>query len=378
MDENKKLTDDLVQISRLSLEGNTDDLRLFIARLVRRYRAQAPDLSARLLLALDESGPSAPANKPRAQARAVERKEPDEAVLPSSLSVLRAWSNLERTPPPVLAEEVRSKLTAIVDERRSIERLEGVGLSPISSAIFVGPPGVGKTQSAKWLSAQLGVPLFSLDLTAVMSSRLGQSGANLRFALDFARSQPSILFLDEVDSIAKRRADQSDIGELKRLVTIMLQELDDWPASSLLLAATNHPELVDPALWRRFDSVIDFPMPAGDEIDSAIERFLDVDAPIFENYKSVLSRVYAGKSYSDIERSVLSMRKGVALETVTPAEATAELVRTEVSDMTKAERIGLARELTTSSGISQHEIARMTTLSRDTIRKHTKPEEEGI
>ncbi|KAG1531821.1 hypothetical protein G6F50_016490 [Rhizopus delemar] len=92
-----------------------------------------------------------------------------------------------------------------------------MGLTPTRSAIFVGPPGVGKTLKARWLAAQLKVPLYVLDLTAVMSSLLGKSGTNLRAAIDFAKREPCVLLLDEIDAIAKRRSDDSDVGELKRL-----------------------------------------------------------------------------------------------------------------------------------------------------------------
>jgi len=221
------------------------------------------------------------------------------------------------------------------------------------------------------------MPLFSLDLTAVMNSRLGQSGANLRYALDFAKAQPSILFLDEIDSIAKDRADQSDVGELKRLVTIMLQELDDWPSTSLLLAATNHPRLVDSALWRRFDAEISFPMPSEALIQDAIQRFLASDLPAFLPYVPALARLFDGKSFSDVERSIEAMRKSVALGNGTPADLVSNFVQVGVDGMTQTERIGLAVELSDQTDLSQHQIARMTTVSRDTIRKHTKATSEG-
>ena len=140
----------------------------------------------------------------------------------------------------------------------------------------MGPPGVGKTLTARWLAAQLKVPLYVLDLTAVMSSLLGKSG-NLRAAIDFAKREPCVLLLDEIDAIAKRRSDDSDVGELKRLVTVILQEVDEWPASSVLLAATNHPELIDPALWRRFDLVVQFKTPDEQAVKEAIKRFLGPD-----------------------------------------------------------------------------------------------------
>ena len=157
------------------------------------------------------------------------------------------------TDAPLLSGDVEDSLGQLIAERRQSDRLQAMGLTPTRSAIFVGPPGVGKTLTARWLAAQLKVPLYVLDLTAVMSSLLGKSGTNLRAAIDFAKREPCVLLLDEIDAIAKRRSDDSDVGELKRLVTVILQEVDEWPASSVLLAATNHPELIDPALWRRFD-----------------------------------------------------------------------------------------------------------------------------
>ena len=94
-------------------------------------------------------------------------------------------------------------------ERNNSELLKNQGLFPARSAIFTGPPGVGKTLAARWIAAQLGIPLYILDLTTVMSSLLGKTGANLRAVLDFAKGTPCILFLDEIDSIAKRRSDNA-------------------------------------------------------------------------------------------------------------------------------------------------------------------------
>src|SRR5665213_3572636 len=126
------------------------------------------------------------------------------------------------------------------------------------------PPGVGKTLAARWIARELHRPLLTLDLSAVMSSFLGRTGANVRHVLDYAKGVDCVLLLDELDSIAKRRDDASDVGELKRLVTVLLQEIDDWPSTGLLIAATNHSDLLDPAVWRRFEMRVNFPMP-GDE-----------------------------------------------------------------------------------------------------------------
>ena len=371
MDEMAPIEKDLVQVSRLAAEGKDDDLRLLLARLIRRYRSKSPSLSAGLSKVLESSAAS-PAR--RTSRVSVERR--DSAAQPSPaegpLSILRIWPQGSVIDEPVFHSTVREQLELLLLERSRATDLRRHGLEPIGSAIFVGPPGVGKTQSAKWLASQLGLPMFSLDLTAVMSSRLGQSGANLRYALDYAKAQPSVLFLDEIDSIAKRRADQADVGELKRLVTIMLQELDDWPSTSLLLAATNHPELVDPALWRRFGLEVQFPMPAAHEIKLAVQKFLGPDEKSFDAFLPALSRVFSGDSYSDIERALKGIRRSHALKLKTPSELVEALLQSEVDGLTRNEKIELAVELSASGDMSQHQVSRLTSVSRDTIRKRSR------
>ena len=362
-----KFEEDFAQLARLSLLGDEEELRLFLARAVRRYRRTNEDLASRLGSELE----AAPTSSSRRVVKpSVDRREMS-AHEGSALSVLREPSK-SRVQMPVLESSLEAQISGLLDERRRADELGAHGLVPVSSAIFVGPPGVGKTLTARWIAQQLQMPMVSLDLTAVMSSRLGQSGANLRSALDFARSNPTVLFLDEVDSIAKRRADDSDIGELKRLVTIMLQELDEWPSTSLLLAATNHPELVDPALWRRFDTVIDFPMPSGQLVQSAVTRALAADLEKFQAYVPALSAVMDGRSYSDIERDVLSMRKAAALKTLPPEQAAGALIRGGVEELNRSARIELALELVRQTQLSQHQVARLTTVSRETIRKHSR------
>lgn len=371
MDDEERLATDLAQVARLGVEGDENELRLLLARLVRRYRVKQPELAKRIAVTLEAPKSAAPGRRPVRSP--VDRR----AALASgedapALAILRVWEPPSKSDPPILAASLSARLERIIDERQRASELRRHGLEPIKSAIFVGPPGVGKTRSAKWISTRLQMPLYSLDLTAVMSSRLGQSGANLRYALDYAKDQPAILFLDEIDSIAKRRADQADVGELKRLVTIMLQELDEWPSSSLLLAATNHAELVDPALWRRFEAEVAFSMPSHDLVLTAVRHFLGPDAEAFSPYLSTLARVLDGKSYSDIERAILTMRRTWALDGGEASAAVACAVQGSIDSLPRGERIGIAVDLASGSDLSQHEIARMTSVSRDTIRKHAR------
>jgi SpoVK/Ycf46/Vps4 family AAA+-type ATPase len=154
---------------------------------------------------------------------------------------------------PVLDEQTHHSLQRLILERQEADRLRLAGVSPSSTVLLSGPPGVGKTMTAQWLAAALGLPLLRLQASAVMSSLLGQSARNLVSALDYARSQAGVLFLDEFDAYARRRDDGLDIAEPKRLVNSLLMELETWPDHGLLVAATNHLEALDTAMERRFD-----------------------------------------------------------------------------------------------------------------------------
>ncbi|UZI29900.1 AAA family ATPase [Streptomyces sp. VB1] len=150
----------------------------------------------------------------------------------------------------------------LVAERPVREALVDVGLQPSRSVLLSGPPGVGKTLTASHIASQMKQTLFVVDLAAVMSSYLGRTGRNLRAVMDFAAENECVLFIDEFDALAKRREDDSDVGELKRLVNVLLLELDRWPAGSFLIAATNHKELLDTAISRRFDVLLELSLPA--------------------------------------------------------------------------------------------------------------------
>lgn len=173
----------------------------------------------------------------------------------------------------VLPQSVQLELDEIVLERQHQRRLAMRGLGPSHSALFSGAPGVGKTLASQWVAQRLGLPLVSLDLAAVLSSYLGTSGRNVRAVLDFAKTTPCVLLLDEFDALAKARDDDSDVGELKRIVNVLLVELDRWDNRSFLIAATNHIQLLDPAIGRRFDRIINFPLPGNTERAALISAF---------------------------------------------------------------------------------------------------------
>jgi len=370
LDETRDAKADLVQLARLALAEQTDDVRLFVARLVRRYRASEPELAEQMDLFLRSKAHRSSGPLRKATPIAAPTHEPpvdDE----SRLSLLKVFRDSKDQQQPLLSVEIEDSLNQLIQERHQSARLASSGLNPTRSAIFVGPPGVGKTLTARWVAAKLGVPLYVLDLTAVMSSLLGRSGTNLRAALDFAKRSPCVLLLDEIDAIAKRRSDESDVGELKRLVTVILQEVDEWPVTGLLLAATNHPELIDSALWRRFDLVIEFKMPDPAAVKAAVKRFLGPDLPLFARWIDVLTAAFAGKSFSDIERDLQRFRRALALGTGSDAELIQDFIKSRVVSLERQARIELAVMLAKESRLSQHSVSDITGVSRDTIRKYT-------
>ncbi len=163
--------------------------------------------------------------------------------------------------PPVLNPTEGSAIDDFIREQQGSAQLATAGLHPARTLLLKGPPGVGKTMTARFIAALLELTLVSVDLVTVVSSYLGQTGQNLRRALDYARSTRCVLFLDEFDALAKRRDDNQDIGEVKRMVNVLLLELDRWPTDSILIAATNHEELLDRAVERRFDAIISLGPP---------------------------------------------------------------------------------------------------------------------
>lgn len=370
-----ELEDDFANLARLAASESHEDTRLLLARLVRKYRQQRPDLAARLDQSLRTSQTRSAGNSVLRRGASI--MEDSEAALPvdgdSRLALIRVFDDRDGLAAPILPASVYDSIKAVIQERKERDRLAARGISPTRSAILVGPPGVGKTLSARWIASALGKPLWVLDLTAVMSSLLGKTGNNLRAALDHAKRHAAVLLLDEIDAIAKRRSDESDIGELKRLVTVMLQEVDQWPDSGLLLAATNHPELVDPALWRRFDMVLKFDQPDAASIAVAIARFLGDDRKIFDPWIDVLAAGLQGQSLSDVERSINTLRRGHVLQTAPTEKLISSAIGQRQESLSKAERLNLAIELAKTGQHTHMQISQMTGIARDTIRKHAGP-----
>lgn len=350
---------EFVQLARIALSGRTQDVQVQIQRTVRRAQRLSPELAESLLALLKES-----------PTRSSPLRRQSEVPLPVDMDSRLQLMKVEESPvlewEPVFVGGVAAQLSALVEERRQPDALRRAALDPTRTALFVGPPGVGKTMAARWIARELGRPLLTLDLAAVMSSYLGRTGGNLRLVLDYAKSIECVLLLDELDAIAKRRDDRGEIGELKRLVTVLIQQIDDWPSSNLLLAATNHAELLDPAIWRRFEALVEFPLPDKDAIRAFAEQSLAAVAPGDAKWAAVLAVALEGKSYSEIAREIASARRRAALRGGSLGDQFAELIRP--ANMPKNARINLAVSLVNNEVMSERRARELTGIARDTIR----------
>lgn len=358
--------DGLVHLARLSLSDNKSDVIAYIRKISRKIAKFDQPSAERLLELVQDPNPSR---------NAILRGDPLEKLpvdIDSRLQLARLETNVFIDFEPIWQEPVKSRLEQIIEERAKFNELAIANLNPTRSLLFTGVPGIGKSLAAKWLAKSLKLPLLTVDLAAVMSSFLGRTGNNLRNVLDYAKSIDCVLFLDELDALAKRRDDATEVGELKRLVTVLLQEIDSWPAHGLMLAATNHPDLLDPAIWRRFDMVIEFPLPDVRSIKLALDSWIDDSYKVDDGLLEALPVVLLGTSFSDINRIVAQLKRQEIVSGIPISEGLTNEIKNRIEALTKSEKIHLAQNLL-NAGQSQRYVNSLTGLSRDTIRKHCEP-----
>lgn len=174
----------------------------------------------------------------------------------------------------VLPEAVEMRLQSIEKEYAAKERLGKYNLLPKKKILLHGAPGCGKTLSAERIAWNLGLPLLKVRFDALLSSYFGESASNLRAVFDYCKKEPVVLLLDECDFIAKSRVSTQDVGEVPRIVNMLLTLLDEYDAPGLVIATTNLKVTLDTALFRRFDDVIELPMPNADERKRLLEMTL--------------------------------------------------------------------------------------------------------
>jgi SpoVK/Ycf46/Vps4 family AAA+-type ATPase len=234
------------------------------------------------------------------------------ADLLDAIEVTRGLSDI------VLNPDTRLLVEGIIEERRRSEELRRHRLPVSARLLFAGPSGCGKTMCAEVIARELALPLYSARIDVVISSFLGETASNLRRLFEFAASRPCVLFLDELDALARTRADATEHNELRRVVNSLLQMIERFKGPSLIVAATNLPQFLDEALWRRFDDIVLFEAPDEREIVQLLARQFANFPANFDLTTSISKLV--GMSYADIERvcvdgvkkAVLKKRKSVS------------------------------------------------------------------
>ncbi|MFI9486956.1 AAA family ATPase [Promicromonospora sp. NPDC052451] len=174
----------------------------------------------------------------------------------------------------VLSGDLEDKLKHVLLEQRQRDKLARHGLGPARRLLLIGPPGTGKTSTARVVAGELGLPLFAIRLDTIITKYMGETAAKLRLIFDALAETRGVYLFDEVDALAGDRAASNDVGEIRRVLNSFLQFLEDDASQSIIIAATNHPALLDNALFRRFDTVMEFALPDADGARAVIANSL--------------------------------------------------------------------------------------------------------
>ncbi|WP_312686182.1 AAA family ATPase [Brevundimonas nasdae] len=256
----------LINLVRAAVSGDKGRLKEVVEALAAEERAKRHDVLAdRLIKALQGTGSVTlfPAERATPQQNSgrdfVSERQPR-----TSLSSLR------------LPDHVQQALSELVEENHRSDLLRSYGMQPRNRLLLAGPPGNGKTTVAEGLAEALGRPLLTVRYDALIGSYLGETNQRLRQLFEYVRSVPCVLLFDEFDAIGKERGDRQETGEIKRVVSSLLMEIDALPSYVLVVAATNHQELLDRAVWRRFQQRLELPAPTQDQIGDYLEQIFDI------------------------------------------------------------------------------------------------------
>ena len=214
--------------------------------------------------------------------------------------------------PPVLSADLGQAIRDLLDEWKSREKLEALRVEIAHSCLVYGAPGTGKTRLALWICQELKLPAVVAKLDGLVSSFLGTTSRNIGQLFAFAARYQCVLLLDEFDAIAKVRDDPQEVGEIKRVVNTLLQNLDSRRAVGLTIGVTNHEALLDSAVWRRFDVQLAVPKPSFEGRLEIVRRL--IPPLIFEAVETrLLAWLSEGMSGADLESLILSIKKSVVL-----------------------------------------------------------------
>ncbi len=215
-----------------------------------------------------------------------------------------------------LPAALRARLDRLVAEQRERTRIREHGLSPMRKLLLVGPPGTGKTMTASALAGDLGLPLFGVRLDALITKYMGETAAKLRLVFDAIQSTRGVYLFDEFDALGGERGASNDVGEIRRVLNSFLQFLEQDDSDSVVLGATNHVGLLDRALFRRFDAVLEYALPSTEVAERVMRARLALLDTTSMNWQRVVS-ASEGLSHAEITHACEHAAKNAILEHTT-------------------------------------------------------------
>ncbi len=208
----------------------------------------------------------------------------------------------------VLGEDLGEQLRRVIREQRHAGRIVERGLAPRRKLLLTGPPGTGKTLTASALAGELGLPLLEVRLDGLITKYMGETAAKLRQIFEATRRTRGVYFFDEFDAIGSHRGLANDVGEIRRVLNSFLQMIEQDRSHSLVIAATNHPDILDPALFRRFDDILLYELPDRLQIALLLRRRLSSASVKRIRWRS-LAEFAAGLSYAEVARAANEVLK---------------------------------------------------------------------
>lgn len=290
---------------------------------------------------------------------------------------------------PVLDETLASAVERLVEEWAHVETLTKMGAAPPRTCMLFGKPGTGKTRLAYFIGDRLGMPIVLARLDGLISSFLGTTARNIGALFDYANRYRCILLLDEFDALAKLRDDPQEVGEIKRVVNTLLQNVDKRTALGFTMAITNHESLLDPAVWRRFEVRIHVPLPEPAERARILEQYLQ-PLPTGAAEIRFLSWITQGMTGSDLENLARSLKRFTAIhgkgdfsliEALRAyAVMTATTERTRVFDLLFASPQDMVRTLMSmvDLGLTQHDVGAILGKDQATISRWLKSDSQQV
>lgn len=244
-----------------------------------------------------------------ATAGAVTPARGNSPMLPDNLQNL-LWETTpnRRMKDLILPKAVRHEVMDLVSEISQMDLLRSHSLEPRHTVMLVGPPGTGKTSLAGSLATELALPFLTVRYDGLVGSYLGETAGRLGQIVDYVHRTPCVLFFDEFDSVGKERSDAQETGEIKRVVSSLLLHMDALPSHCVLVCATNHPELLDRAVWRRFEVRIELPKPGEAELRDWYMRVQNSFGEIGMSAVEFI-RMFKGETFSEVETVVLDARR---------------------------------------------------------------------